>query len=145
MLTAIRRKHHIGLPTIRRRLKYLTEQLGSKRPLLEEQFATRGAKLFVERLSEIINLARNGQVEMADMIRAYLERVERDAKGMPIKLYPFMRSQPLREQPRSVVIDPRVSASPASGNTLQPKCEAARRSSSATPINAQAAHRGQRI
>ena len=109
VLTAIRRKHHIGLPTIRRGLKYLTEQLGSKRPLLEEQFATRGAELFVERLREIINLSRNGQIEMADMIRAYLERVERDAKGVPIKLYPFMRSQPLREQPRSVVIDPRVS------------------------------------
>ena len=109
VLTAIRRKHHIGLPTIRRGLKYLTEQLGSKRPLLEEQFATRGAELFVDRLSEIINLSRNGQVEMADMIRAYLERVERDAKGVPIKLYPFMRSQPLREQPRTVVIDPRVS------------------------------------
>ena len=85
------------------------EQLGSKRPLLEEQFATRGAELFVERLREIINLSRNGQIEMADMIRAYLERVERDAKGVPIKLYPFMRSQPLREQPRTVVIDPRVS------------------------------------
>ena len=35
--------------------------------------------------------------------------MERDAKGVPIKLYPFMRSHPLREQPRSVVIDPRVS------------------------------------
>jgi len=109
VLTAIRRKHLIGLPTIRRGLRHLTDRLGSKRPLLEEQFATRGAELFVERLGEIINLSRNGQVEMADLIRAYLERVERDAKGVPIKLYPFMRSQPSREQPRSVVIDPRVS------------------------------------
>lgn len=109
MLTAIRRKHHIGLPTIRRGLKYLTEQLHSKRPLLQEQFATRGAELFVERLGEIINLSRNGQVEMAELIRAYLERVERDTKGVPIKLYPFMRSQSLREQPRTVVIDPRIS------------------------------------
>ena len=45
---------------------------------------------------------------MADLIRAYLERVERDPKGLPIKLYPFIRSQPPREQPRTVVIDPRV-------------------------------------
>jgi uncharacterized protein (DUF433 family) len=109
VLTAIRRKHLIGLPTIRRGLGYLTKQLGSKRPLLEEQFATKGAELFVERLGEIINLSKLGQVEMADLIRAYLERVERDAKGLPIKLYPFMRSQPPREQPRTVVIDPRVS------------------------------------
>jgi uncharacterized protein (DUF433 family) len=109
VLTAIRRKHKIGLPTIRKGLDYLTRRLGSKRPLLEEQFATRGAELFVERLGQIINLSKNGQVEMADLIRAYLERVERDAKGVPIKLFPFMRSQPPREQPRSVVIDPRVS------------------------------------
>ena len=109
VLTAIRRKHHIGLPTIRRGLDYLTKRLGSKRPLLQEQFATRGAELFVERLGEIINLSKNGQIEMAELIRAYLERVERDAKGVPIKLFPFMRSQPPREQPRTVVIDPRVS------------------------------------
>ena len=109
VLTGIRREHRVGLPTIRRGLDYLVKRLGSKRPLLEEQFATLGADLFVERVGEIINLSKNGQVEMADLIRAYLDRVERDAKGLPIKLYPFMRSQPLRDQPRSVVIDPRIS------------------------------------
>ena len=109
VLTAIRRKHHIGLPTIRRSINYLVKKLGSKRPLLEEQFATHGADLFVERVGQIINLSKNGQIEIADLIRAYLERVERDAKGVPIKLYPFMRSQPPREQPRTAVIDPRVS------------------------------------
>ena len=46
---------------------------------------------------------------MAELIRSYLERVERDPKGVPIKLYPFMRSQPLGEQPRTIVIDPEVS------------------------------------
>jgi len=109
VLTAIRRKHDIGLPTIRRGLNWLVEKLAAKRPLLEERFATRGAQLFVERLGQIINLSRDGQIEIADLIQAYLERVDRDPKGLPIKLYPFMRSQPLREQPRTVVIDPRVS------------------------------------
>jgi len=108
VLKAIRRDRKISLPTIRKGLAYLTNKLGSPRPLLTEQFATRGKELYVE-LGEVINLSRNGQVEMADMILAYLERVERDAKGVPIKLYPFIRNQPLREQPRSVVIDPRVS------------------------------------
>lgn len=107
VLTAIRRKYRIGLPTIRKGLTYLTNKLGSPRPLLTEQFATKGRELYVE-LGQVINLSRNGQVEMAEMILAYLERVDRDAKGLPIKLYPFMRSQPPREQPRNVVIDPRV-------------------------------------
>ena len=109
VLTAIRRKHKIGLPTIRRGLDYLTAKLGAKRPLLEERFATHGARLFVERVKEIINLSQTGQVEMTELIRAHLERVERDTKGVPIKLYPFIRAQSLREQPRTVVIDPRVS------------------------------------
>ena len=109
VLSAIRRKHHIGLPTIRRGLKFLTEKLGSPRPLLEKQFGAHGARLFVEHLGQIINLSQTGQIEMAELISAYLERVERDAKGLPIKLYPFMRTQPPKEQPRTVVIDPEVS------------------------------------
>lgn len=108
VLTAIRRERNIGLPTIRKGLAYLTDKLGAKRPLLTQQFATKGRELYVE-LGQIINLSQNGQIEMADMIAAYLERVERDAKGVPIKLFPFMRTQPLREQPRTVVIDPRIS------------------------------------
>src|SRR5216684_735962 len=89
VLSAIRRKHHIGLPTIRRGLSFLVEKLGSNRPLLEKQFATHGTRLFVEHLGQIINLSQTGQVEMTELLHAYLERVERDAKGVPIKLYPF--------------------------------------------------------
>ena len=109
VLTAIRRKHNVALPTIRRGLDYLVRKLGAKRPLLEKEFATNGVDLFVDHLGEIINISRDGQVEMAELIRAYLERIDRDAKGLPIKLYPFMRTQAPREQPRTVVIDPRVS------------------------------------
>jgi uncharacterized protein (DUF433 family) len=108
VLTAIRRKHNVALPTIRRGLDYVVRKLGAKRPLLEQQFATNGVDLFVEHLGGIVNISRDGQTEIRELILAYLERVERDTKGLPIKLYPFMRTQPLREQPRSVVIDPRV-------------------------------------
>lgn len=109
VLTAIRRKHEIPLPKVRNSLLFLTNRLGSKRPLLEQQFATNGVDLFVEHLDQIINISREGQVEMADFIRAHLERIERDAKGLPIKLYPFTRSQLPRGQPRTIEIDPRVS------------------------------------
>jgi uncharacterized protein (DUF433 family) len=109
VLTAIRRKHNVALPTIRRGLDYLVRKLGAKRPLLEQQFATNGVDLFVDHLGTIINISRDGQVEMADLIRAYLERIDRDGKGLPIKLYPFMRTQAPREQPKTVVIDPLVS------------------------------------
>ena len=109
VLTAIRRRHNVALPTIRRGLDYLVRKLDARRPLLEKEFATNGVDLFVDHLGEIVNISKDGQTEMADLIRAYLERIDRDAKGLPIKLYPFMRTQALREQPRTVVIDPRVS------------------------------------
>ena len=83
-------------------------KLGAKRPLLEQQFATNGVELFVEHVGEIINISREGQTEIRELILAYLERVERDTRGLPIKLYPFMRTQPPLQQPRTVVIDPRV-------------------------------------
>jgi uncharacterized protein (DUF433 family)/transcriptional regulator with XRE-family HTH domain len=109
VLSAIRRRHNVSLPTIRKALRFLRDKFGSERPLLEEQFATRGTELFVERLGGIVNLSQHGQLEMADLIRAYLSRVERDARGLPIKLYPFTGAQPDPAQPRSVVIDPGVS------------------------------------
>lgn len=112
VLAAIRRKHRIGLPTIRNGLAHLKDKFHSPRPLLTERFATHGAQLLVERVGEIINLSRNGQAEMADLILACLERVERDANGLPIKLYPFMRPQPARYQPGTVVVDPGVSFGP---------------------------------
>lgn len=86
VLTAIRRRHNVALPTIRRGLDYLVRKLDARRPLLEKEFATNGVDLFVD-----------------------LKRIDRDAKGLPIKLYPFMRTQAPREQPSTVVIDPRVS------------------------------------
>lgn len=109
VLTAIRRRHHVALPTIRRGLEYVVRKLAAKRPLLEQQFATNGVDLFVDHLGATVNISRDGQIEMADLIRAYLERIDRDANGVPIKLYPFMRTQAPRTQPRTIVIDPRVS------------------------------------
>jgi len=109
VLAAIRRHHKISLPRTRRALSYLSKKFGSRRPLLDSQLAAHGPDLFMEHLGQIINLSRDGQVEIAELIRVYLKRVERDAEGAPIKLYPLVRAQPVAEQPRTVVIDPTVS------------------------------------
>jgi uncharacterized protein (DUF433 family) len=45
---------------------------------------------------------------MREVVRAYLRRIDRDAKGLPIRLYPFTRKRQL-EEPRAIVIDPFVS------------------------------------
>ena len=64
----------------------------SVRPLAEMQFQTDGVDLFVERLGSLINVSQDGQTEMAEMIRQHLKRIERNARGIPVKLFPFTRS-----------------------------------------------------
>ncbi len=109
VLAAIRRKHGVTLQSVRRALDYTRNKLGIERPLAHQQFETDGVDLFVEKLGATINVSRSGQLAMAKELRAHLDRIERDPKGVPIKLYPFTRSPEAARQTRSIVIDPRVS------------------------------------
>lgn len=108
VLSAIRRQHGIPLPKIRQALQYVSKHLKLERPLSQAQFATHGIDLFVEELDRIVNVSRDGQVEMGELIRAHLQRIERDAHGVPIKLYPFTRKEAQQESTKTVVMDPRI-------------------------------------
>lgn len=108
VLSAIRREHHVPLPNVRQALHYVSKHLDMDRPLAQAQFATQGVDLFVEELDRIVNVSRDGQVEMADLIRVHLQRIDRDVHGVPIRLYPFTRKQAEKEAIKSVVMDPRV-------------------------------------
>ena len=108
VLDALRRNHHVPLDKIRIALDYLRDQFGSKHPLAEEKFATDGLDLFVQKYGHLINASRAGQLGMKELLEAHLKRVERDARGVALRLYPFTRKRAANE-PRSVVIDPFVS------------------------------------
>jgi uncharacterized protein (DUF433 family) len=109
VLAAIRRVHGVPLPKVRSALGFVSDALGIDRPLAHAQFQTNGIDLFVERLDELLNVSKAGQFEMAEFLRAHLRRVERDPRGVPIKLYPFTRTSIEGQQPAPVEIDPRVS------------------------------------
>ena len=119
VLSAIRYHHRLQLPAVRRALDYLTREFGSRHPLAEEQFETDGINLFVKRLDMLLNVSSPGQFAMREILQALLKRVERDERGLAVRLYPFSRrpavegrdgaAAVLAESPRSVVIDPRVS------------------------------------
>jgi uncharacterized protein (DUF433 family) len=112
ILDAIRYKHKIPLPNIRRAIKYLQKMAASKHPLADYPFKTPGLDLFIEESGLLINVSRDGQLEMREIIQAYLERVERDPSGTVARLYPFLRKRhPLNEEeePKLVVIDPLIS------------------------------------
>jgi uncharacterized protein (DUF433 family) len=107
VLAAIRRQHHVSLPAVRRALDFVRDRLKTSRPLAEVQFQTDGVDLFVERLRALINVTQEGQTEMAEILREHLKRIERDAQGVPIRLFLMTRSTGA-EQPTSVVVDPRI-------------------------------------
>jgi uncharacterized protein (DUF433 family) len=113
VLAAIRRRHGVRLPKVRRALDYVHRQFRAERPLINQAFQTDGLDLFVERYGELINASREGQHAMKEIIGVYLRRIEWDAKGLPIRLYPFTRDTQAEtapaSDPRVVVMNPAVS------------------------------------
>lgn len=117
VLGALRREHEIQMPKIRRAIEYLKEKLDSPRPLINEHMETDGTSIFVKKLRSLVNVSEHGQLAMEAVLHAHLKRVERDARGVPIRLFPFTRRgadgkapdpQTTVPQPRIVSIDPAV-------------------------------------
>jgi uncharacterized protein (DUF433 family) len=108
VLDAIRREHSVPLDKIRVAIDYLRRQFGSEHPLAEESFATDGLDLFVQKYGQLINVSRAGQLGLKALLEAHLRRIDRDAHGVALRLYPFTRKRSA-EEPRSVVIDPYIS------------------------------------
>jgi len=113
VLAAIRRRHGVKLPKVRIALDYVRRQFHVPRPLIDQAFQTDGLDLFVERYGDLINASQDGQRAMKEIIGVYLKRIERDPKGLPIKLYPFTRDTQAEaapaSDPRVVVMNPTVS------------------------------------
>jgi len=111
VLAGIRRKHAIGPQQIRRALDYVQRKCGVERPLIDQSFQTDGRSLFIERLEQLINASKGGQLAMPDLLPE-LDRIDRDVAGLPVKLYPFTRSMdPSRPgaDPKIVVVNPLLS------------------------------------
>jgi uncharacterized protein (DUF433 family) len=105
VLGAIRRQYGISLQKVRKALNYLKKQFPSRHPLADQQFTTDGLGLFIDKYGRLINITRDGQMEMRKLIAGYLQRIDRDPAGVPLRLYPFTRAnQP--DDPKLVAIDP---------------------------------------
>jgi len=107
VLNAIRREHDIRLPKIRQAIAFLKNKLNSRHPLADQHFETDGLDLFVQKYSQLINITRDGQLAMRNVLQSFLKRVKRDAQGTPVKLYLFVRGA--MDEPFAVVVDPTVS------------------------------------
>ena len=106
MLSSMRAIYDVRIPKVRKALATLATYVNHKHPLIEQVFQTNRRDLFIEHLGEVINLSRGGQIEIRGMMDLYLERVERDTKGLR-KLYPFVM-QPKPNEPKLILINPAV-------------------------------------
>jgi uncharacterized protein (DUF433 family) len=105
VLDAIRREHQIPMYKVRKALDYVQQHLPSKHPLAQQSFETDGMELFVERFGTLISASQSGQVAMRELMAGHLRRIEHDASGLAIRLFPFTRKRSL-DEPKNVVIDP---------------------------------------
>lgn len=108
VLSAIRRKHRIAMPKVRQVLEYLQTRLQVARPLADERFMTDGADLFVDHYGALVNASQQGQLAMRAVLASALVRIEWDAAGQPVRLFPITRRD-IGSSPSLIVIDPAVS------------------------------------
>jgi uncharacterized protein (DUF433 family) len=106
VLGAIRRQHHVDMKHVRAALDYLRRESGSKHPLVDQEMETNGKHLFVRRYGSLINASQEGQVAMEEVLDAHLRRIERDERGLAIRLFPFTRKG--TDAPKIIAIDPLV-------------------------------------
>lgn len=107
VIDSIREEHKVELPKIRKALKFLENNLKSSRPLLDEDFETDGVDLFVENYGNLINVSSQGQQAMRTILQNSLKRIKRDAKNIPVKLYPYTHSKP-EDSPEVISMSPSI-------------------------------------
>lgn len=114
VLAAIRHLYQLPLAKVRHAVQYVRREFGTDHPLAERQFETDGVDLFIRELDVLINASRHGQVAMRELVAAYLKRVERDATGFPLRLYPLYQATAdtaaeVRRAPTLIAVDPAIS------------------------------------
>ena len=109
VLASIRRKHRVSMNKMRKGLNFISQNYPSQNPLAEKNFETDGLRLFLRQAGLVYEISRgHGQIMREEVIKHYMQRVQRDLHGLPIKLYPFSGSGEPNE-PRSILIDPKIS------------------------------------
>ena len=121
VLASIRREYRLSMSKIRKGLDFISQMYPSDNPLAEKDFETDGLSLFLRETGLVYDISRgSGQIVLEDVVKEYMQRIERDLHGLPIKLYPFSGTgKP--DEPRSILIDPKISfGRPILSNTSVP-------------------------
>jgi uncharacterized protein (DUF433 family) len=108
VLAVLRREKRVSLGDVRKVITELRKDVDEPHPLLSKKLlADENRRVFVERVGRIINMSADGQVEMRAVVEQHLARIDRDDRGIPVRLFPFTTAKP-DETARAVSIDPCV-------------------------------------
>jgi uncharacterized protein (DUF433 family) len=108
VLRALRTQHSVELRAVRTAIAYAEKELKIERLLLSSELLTHAGDIFLDYYGGLLNLTRSGQLAIRLVLEAYLKRVDRDDRNIPIRLYPFLPGE-LANERRTVVIDPSIS------------------------------------
>lgn len=109
VLASIRRERRLPMNRIRKGLDFISQMHPSDNPLAEKDFGTDRLSMFLRKSGLVHDISRGSrQTALEDIIKGYMQRIERDSHGLPSKLYPFSGTgKP--DEPRSILIDPKIS------------------------------------
>ncbi len=108
VLRALRTRHEVPMSAVRTALDYAENEFRIKRLLLRDDLKTAAGSVFLEYLGEIVDLGRSGQIVLKELLNAHLKRIDRDAAGLPLRLFPVNTARGL-DGPKIVSIDPQIS------------------------------------
>lgn len=103
VLSSMRRDHNVELAVVRRSVDFVRKQMGEPRPLLTKDFYTDGVSLLVEEWGWLVTASQRGQVAMREVVQTSLKRIDRDARGVVARLYPWRKSP---DEERIIELDP---------------------------------------
>lgn len=106
VLASMRRVHGISMQKVRKALRYVGRQLGYERPLLHARFQTDGVSLFTDHAGSLLNVSKEGQTALREVLDASLRRIDWE-KNFAARLYPWVRAEIDPMQPRTIMVDPR--------------------------------------
>ena len=107
VLRALRKDHQVKVEALRKALRYAEESLKVEKLLLREDLLATPGRVFLERYGELIELSASGQVAMRRVFEQHLQRVDWDARSLPMRLYPFVAVDGAGDA-RPIAIDPTV-------------------------------------
>jgi uncharacterized protein (DUF433 family) len=131
-LYLLRSEHNFSMQSIRRALKTLPKHTRAKRPLISEHLRVFRDNLLLERPAragrdrQLVNLSREGQLAMPDIVDVFAKRVLRNSSGKMVAIFPWrlwiedQESKPVQINPdimsgRLVVTGTRIPVSVLAG------------------------------